>query len=328
MDTLTGDYQHRLNWLDSTKVIGIILVYIGHCNIPDVNPYIYLFHMPLFFIISGFCWNTDKNANMPFRNFAEKKFNRYIIPYFKICTVCFIVFTVIMGYNRYGVSHEWGRDMAIKLFAILIYSRGTTDWLPNCSPVWFLTCLFYAEILFYYIMKRNRPYLYVILAGFIGYAMSQVGKFFPWNIDNAFSAIPLIYIGVIIKKYWSRLSNMKYLLFLLPISAAIVMFGIKGVDFDGNRYKNMLAMYLQSIIISYTLLLLCSVVFKTGWKFLPQFGRNTIILFGYNYAINTLLLSFVPFVASTWIMAFLVVVMGGMIVVIANKFPILKRVLV
>ena len=162
--------------------------------------------MPLFFIISGFCWNTYKNANMAFQDFAKKKFINYIIPYFKICFVCFIVFTLFIGYKYYGLSYEWVRDIGIKLFAILIYSRGTTDWLPNCSPVWFLTCLFFAEIMFYHIMKSRRPYLYVIIAGCIGFAMSLIGKVFPWNVDNAFSAIPFLYVGVLLKKCWSKLS--------------------------------------------------------------------------------------------------------------------------
>jgi len=115
---------------------------------------------------------------------------------------------------------------------------------------------------------------------------------------------------------------------ILPIALLTEIFGVKGVDFDGNQYTNMLAMYLQSIVICYAILLLCSAIFKSRLRVLSLFGRDTIILFGYNYTINTLLLTFLPFIESTWIMAFLVIVMGGVLVFIANMFPILKRVLV
>lgn len=50
----------RLDYIDAAKAIAIILVIIGHSNwlsaIPRVGRMIYSFHMPLFFIISGFFW--------------------------------------------------------------------------------------------------------------------------------------------------------------------------------------------------------------------------------------------------------------------------------
>ena len=55
----------RLHWIDTLKAIGIMLVFLGHSGAP-FHDGIYLFHMPLFFIISGFLWNMDKYASMPF----------------------------------------------------------------------------------------------------------------------------------------------------------------------------------------------------------------------------------------------------------------------
>ena len=52
----------RLDYIDAAKAIAIILVIIGHSNwlsaIPRVGRMIYSFHMPLFFIISGFFWKS------------------------------------------------------------------------------------------------------------------------------------------------------------------------------------------------------------------------------------------------------------------------------
>lgn len=53
----------RIEWLDVIKALGIMLVYFGHAHVPG-NRYIYMFHMPMFFIISGFCWNEEKNRSM------------------------------------------------------------------------------------------------------------------------------------------------------------------------------------------------------------------------------------------------------------------------
>lgn len=72
LDKMRNISSERIEWLDSAKAIGMIFVYIGHCNIPGWNVYIDLFHMPLFFIISGFVWKAEKNRNMDFRSFVKK----------------------------------------------------------------------------------------------------------------------------------------------------------------------------------------------------------------------------------------------------------------
>ena len=79
----------RIEWLDVIKALGIILVYFGHAHVSGYI-YIYMFHMPMFFIISGFCWNEEKNRSMSFKAFAKKKFKAYMIPYFKVAIICFL----------------------------------------------------------------------------------------------------------------------------------------------------------------------------------------------------------------------------------------------
>ena len=52
--------------LDITKAIGIILMVMGHLHFSEdvFDKYIYAFHMPLFFIVSGIlfisCWLHEK----------------------------------------------------------------------------------------------------------------------------------------------------------------------------------------------------------------------------------------------------------------------------
>ena len=48
----------RIEYVDSAKAVAIILVIVGHCHwlgsIPKLGSLIYTFHMPLFFMVSGF----------------------------------------------------------------------------------------------------------------------------------------------------------------------------------------------------------------------------------------------------------------------------------
>ena len=56
MENLT---KKRLNYLDYAKGIGILLVVLGHIYNNSVKLWIYSFHMPLFFIISGYLYLLD-----------------------------------------------------------------------------------------------------------------------------------------------------------------------------------------------------------------------------------------------------------------------------
>ena len=74
----------RIQWIDIAKGIGIILVIIGHVSInANINDFIYSFHMPLFFIISGFLYKPKKN-------FVKNKVRSILIPYFVFSIVSFI----------------------------------------------------------------------------------------------------------------------------------------------------------------------------------------------------------------------------------------------
>lgn len=252
----------RLDWLDTVKAIGIFLVYIGHCDIPSVYPYIYMFHMPLFFIVSGLCWNVERNKNIVFGEFVKKKFNSYIIPYFNICLICLILLGIPEAFMQYGASSDFTNRIGKYLFGIVL-SRGNTEWIPHCSPVWFLTCLFCAEILMWLIMKTKKEwaqYLLVIMAAVLGYVTSLTVKL-PWNLDSAFTASPLLFVGIKLRKFILE-KPIDYRMFLILIIASVMFFiwGVSVVDFDGNHYENTLLMYVSSIAISLTVIMTAKLV--------------------------------------------------------------------
>lgn len=255
---------NRLPWIDTLKAIGIMLVFLGHSGAP-FHDGIYLFHMPLFFIISGFLWNAEKYASMTFVNFIKVKFTAYIIPYLKISAICLAIFGITIPLLLSVDYDAWTMQLLKYLFGILIYSRGTVEWLPQCSPIWFLTCLFFAEVLFFMIMKFKRPLYAILLSGFVGFVLSQVGKFFPWNVDNAFTSVPYLYIGLLFKRYWTYIAKIKYLVISIPFAIVFFFLGEKGTDFDGNQFNNVSLVYLESTVI-------CYAMFVSVYKIQPCLG--------------------------------------------------------
>ena len=103
--------NQRLNWLDIAKAIAIILMVVGHTSIPSIaSDFIYAFHMPLFFIASGWTSNWNKYS---FYDFIKRRSRNLLFPFF------FYSVIVLLIHVHYGWMNmdEWlikgGGEMAM-----------------------------------------------------------------------------------------------------------------------------------------------------------------------------------------------------------------------
>lgn len=118
--------------IDVCKGIGILLVIIGHLG-TIWGPPIYMFHMSLFFILSGVCF-SDKYLDKKVE-FIYKRFVNLMIP--------FIVFKG-MAYLTIHFGPWPGAEDFIGKYHLL-------------GTLWFLKCLFIASVLglaFIWILRR------------------------------------------------------------------------------------------------------------------------------------------------------------------------------
>lgn len=109
--------------IDIAKGIGIFLVVLGHVPIPMwlATP-IYIFHMPLFFFLSGMFFHLNEDRKMG----LYKKIRTLIIPYF---------FFAICG-NTSNVLRDLLFNHTVNVKSVFTLFDGAT------SPLWFLVCLF------------------------------------------------------------------------------------------------------------------------------------------------------------------------------------------
>lgn len=106
--------NHRKLWLDIAKGITIILMVVGHTTIPHIaSDFIYCFHMPLFFIASGFISSYLKHSLL---GYIKHKSSTMMLP--------FITYSIIVSLVLYFIgqidfpillSNGWG-DMLYGLF--------------------------------------------------------------------------------------------------------------------------------------------------------------------------------------------------------------------
>lgn len=83
---------NRELWLDFLRGAGIILVVLGHCW-PPFRKEIYAFHMPLFFMLSGYLFYHYKDLR--FKELVKKLSKRLLVPYFVLCGIGLAIDTVM-----------------------------------------------------------------------------------------------------------------------------------------------------------------------------------------------------------------------------------------
>ena len=71
--------NNRRKDVDLLRFIGILLMIMGHVGFGgQFNKYIHAFHMPMWFILSGFFIKT----NIDYKSFFVKKARLLLIPFF------------------------------------------------------------------------------------------------------------------------------------------------------------------------------------------------------------------------------------------------------
>lgn len=229
--------EKRIEWIDTARGIGILMVMFGH-NYLDWKYvfWCYAFHMALFFFLSGctFRIHTD------FKSFLKKRVQGLLIPY-----VFFAV--IITAYNWVSaVTHSNTFNLQDTVLCYLLQVRYT--------HLWFLPCLFLAELGMWFISrfypgdkKKNR---YLVIAGiliilFFVYR-SWIGVELLWNADLAVLALSFMLLGLWYSLYADRLVSYMGYKSIITIVVLLVHFCItwiafvssESVDWYSNRFGN------------------------------------------------------------------------------------------
>lgn len=134
----------RLTWLDMAKGVAIILVIMGHRGFITKPTQVWLssFHLPLFFLASGFLMATKKEHLCSPKTFIIRKIRTLLIPYFAFSLASILLQLVLSGIRS-------SLDLSV-LYQQLIY----TVTLQGYSVLWFFPVLFFAELFFFGLCKK------------------------------------------------------------------------------------------------------------------------------------------------------------------------------
>ncbi len=151
--------------IDICKGIAIILMVIGHCETPSfMVSWVYLFHMPLFFMAAGYFF-TRRNLDDPWQ-FVTRRFKGLYVPFVKWSIFFLIIhnllFEVGILNERYGnweggVTHPYTLQQGLQRLVHIVFSMaGYDEFLAGAF--WFFRALLVSSIVFmvlYLLLDRN-----------------------------------------------------------------------------------------------------------------------------------------------------------------------------
>lgn len=248
MDTVKGN--KRIDSVDILRAVGILIMVMGHVGFGGkFDRYIHSFHMPIFFLISGFLFVSRKEIGVG--KLIAKRAKRLLIPYVFYAILNYI-FWLLLGPEPEKLWYE-------PLIKAVTYN---TSGLPICGALWFLTAMFFAEA-FYVILDRLiknstvRTVLVIALAVAASVLQNRTKVRLPLTIDTAVVCAGFLEIGrafgkVDRKSFMQKLQEKRAILFVLGIALAAINVVLSFV----NQYVNI----------------------KSGWYgFEPLFWINAII---------------------------------------------------
>lgn len=271
--------KKRIEWVDMSRGFAMILVMLGHTYCAEgIRYWLYTFHVPLFFFLSGYVFSVKKYSS--FKEFLISKIKSLFVP--------MVTLGLLLSVWNYLIFPE-GRflDYIIKKIAgIFIQLRGSEFDLG----LWYITCLFVSEIGMWFLIKltNNNPKKMIFaLVGFsiVGFGWIRIiDKICPWCLDAACIAIGFVGSGYLMKTYKSdfinKISTYGWIAIFICINIIAGIINLKlGFVFD--LYSNNVSIYPIYYLCGFSGVFACIGIFKKlpKIKALCQLGENTLVFY-------------------------------------------------
>lgn len=290
MSNKSMENKSRIMWIDMARGAGIILVILGHMGLGKIGMWIYTFHIPLFFFLSGYVFNAD----VDFKTLCKNRIRTIIVPYFFL-GIPIVIFNIL--YNNYDVMES------LKEFVKFVIQR-------RMYTVWFLACLFCVNILFWiYInnIKKHRLLGIIIIAMGGCLYTKNIGINLPWNLDVCFQVFPFFYMGYGVKKYNGKFKELtlKGKLRMLGIGGALnILTGYinykiscESVDIYANSYGNYILFYISAITGIFMVVAVAQLI---DIKIVRYIGENSLIIFAWHQKLMLFLAYKVLNISDLW----------------------------
>ena len=207
----------RIEFVDTARGIAMLCIVLGHLGVAPINYVVYTFHVPIFFLITG--WFVSRQLGVS--AFAKKRARTLLVPYAATC-VLIIATYVIRGAIGADGSRPAGEELIVWTVAALygagstgvplpgpLQLFGTTLPVQSIGAIWFLWACFWGCVGLRALLALKREWLRALIAlavALFGVFSAQV-FFAPLSLQPGCVALGYMYLGYAAREYgwpWSQ----------------------------------------------------------------------------------------------------------------------------
>lgn len=270
--------KDRVLWLDVAKGITILLMIIGHTSIPQfLSNFIFAFHMPLFFIASGWCTNLTKEN---YGCFVLKKLRTLGIPFF-VYSIAVILIAKTFNYQEIG----WKSVLA-------------NGW--EGYALWFVPVLFFSLMMAKFIMSYiNQTWLHyaICLLLILGGAFLRYQHIYlPWTLATVPYATCLVLMGKSLGKCKEYIDNPRLWIFGIGFILTSIISYKWRMDMAWNCITPVVLLTIGAVSGTIMMFTLSSYLTKIPWlsTIFMAIGKETFIIMAFSQVLGEFVLHFYP----------------------------------
>lgn len=290
----------KYKYINSLKGLGMIAVVLGHSG-SKLAPYVYLYHMALFFFISGYFYKNQYDEH-PFL-VIKKRIKKLYIPFVAYELVFMLLRNVFINLQLYSseamLKIENLNDILFNLKKILTFN--STE--PLLATIWFISSLFYVNAVYvtirYIIRKikiRNEYIVFfiIVIVYLLGFYMFENNIDFKIFINpnrkkvidlflrvfdyRNFIILLIFHLGHLYNKYENKINMDKYLAMTFSIILLYNAYKVGSIDIALNKYTNPIYFIINALLGIYINIYLAKINILSNNRVLQYIGKKSLIV--------------------------------------------------
>ena len=314
--------DNRIEWIDWMKALGIYLIVLGHFYSVGES-FVYVFHVPLFFVISGFLNKKETDG----RVFWKKLWYNLAVPMLIMAVINFAYHSILQFFNGSfspADAYWFVRNVAFGMVS-------------GFDTLWFVYTLILLKIIYQFCHSSKCFYAFIAVMLALAYVYNHSdlsGMLFFLNEPNAvvdlFTAYPFFALGVFLRNYKEMLVAMNNKAILVAMFACGLLLVTLCSMYNGSvgvyrcNYGVNLFLFLTGAVAGTVMVWALSKFLGYAPKTISVISRGTIIILGFHkIMIDFVWAFFTPSVFDVVFAILIIVLFIPFIVIIEKYFPLM-----
>lgn len=200
--------KKRIGYFDIAKCVAILFIVVGHTGIiyPEqlaggmpqkLVHFAFTFHLPVFFVASGYFFKLDTVLS---KQFFKKAWKNILTPYWVTCAIILVAAVLVAAILGTSLVAEVARWVPAALYGAGAENPGMLIPVYRIGGIWFLLALFWAQVIILAAQRLPKPGLWICGLFALGWLAAQCIEL-PWSIQSGICAAPFVYAGALARKH-------------------------------------------------------------------------------------------------------------------------------